>query len=50
MAKGLVVFEEIRKYLRVNKPENVEVEEIDLVCINFSRLCCLMDGIFSVLH
>lgn len=50
MAKGSVVFEKIRAFLHNHKPSNVSNEEIDLNCINYSRLCSLMDRIFSALH
>ena len=50
MSRGSVVFNEIGMYLRVHRPDNVSVDEIDLTCDNFSRTCGLMDSVFSVLH
>lgn len=50
MAKGIVVFEEIRRCLRANKLNNVKEDDINQLCNNFSRLKSLMDSIFSTLH
>lgn len=50
MAKGTVVFEEIRRCLRVSKPDNVKEDDINQLCNNFVRLTSLMDSVFSTLH
>jgi len=34
----------------LHKPENVTVEEVNITCTNYARLCGLMDSIFSTLH
>ena len=50
MARGLLVFEEIKAHLLIHKPENMDQEEVELNCVNYGRLCSLMDGMFSTLH
>ena len=50
VAKGIVVFVEIQNYLISNKPSNIKDDEIILICSNYTRLCSLMDGIFSALR
>lgn len=50
MSKGKIVFSEIGNHLRVNKPSNITVEEIDEMCIGYGCLCVLMDSVFSTLH
>ena len=46
----MIAFNEAHCYLRVNKPSEVSLEEIESTCTNCSRLCSLMDSVFSVLH
>ena len=50
MARGIVVFEEIKACLLIHKPDNVHQEEVELYCVNYGRLCSLMDNMFSALH
>ena len=50
IARGLVVFDEIRRYLLRHKPDNVKDDEIEINCNNYARLCSLIDSIFSMLH
>ena len=33
-----------------HRPSHVKVDEIDNLCVNFGRLGCLMDSVFSTLH
>ena len=50
MARGTIVFNEMKTYLNDHKPDNVSIEEIDLQCTNCTRVCGLMDATFSTLH
>ena len=50
MFKGIISFEEIGKYLHTHVPSNVNVEEISKLCVNFGRICSLMNSIFSSSH
>ena len=47
---GIIVFDEISRYIIANKPDSVSDEEIRTTCLNYSRLCSLMDSIFSTMH
>ena len=50
MAKGIVAFEEIMRYLIANKPDAINDQEINLHYNNFAKLRSLMDNIFGTLH
>ena len=50
MLKGVNIFTEIATYLNENKPQNVTLDEVNLICCNYGRLCGLMDSVFSTLH
>ena len=50
MANDLVVFDEIRRYLRANKPDSIKEEEIGTHCDKFTILNSLMGSIFSTLQ
>ena len=43
----MIAFNETYCYLRVNKPGEVSLEEIESNCTNYSRLCSLMGSVFS---
>ena len=49
MTFGVVVFQEIGMCIRVHKPGNVTINEIEDTCTNFAKLCNLMDSMFSVM-
>ena len=46
----MIAFNETYCYLRVNKPGEVSLEEIESTCNNYSRLCSLIDSVFNLLH
>ena len=48
--KGFIIFDKIRRYIRVNKPTNVKDNEINMYCNNYTWLNSLIDIIFSILH
>ena len=50
MARGNVVFNEVQNFILIHKPESVTVEEVNITCTNYARLCGLMDSIFSISH
>ena len=50
MARELVVFDEIRRYLLRHKLDNVKDDKIEINCNNYARLCSLIDSIFGTLH
>ena len=50
MSAGIIVFDEISRHVIANKPDSVRNEEIRTTCLNHSRLCSLMDSIFSAMY
>ena len=50
MARGIVVFNEIKNHMCVHDSENISNEEIEFNCTNYDRPCGLMDVIFFTFH
>ena len=50
MGKGMTVFNETHCYACMNRPNTVSLKEIETTWTKYSRLCTLMDSVFSALH
>ena len=50
MSKGNVTFDCIKMHLHSNKLDNIPLQELNKICLNFEQIYRLMDSIFSVFH